>query len=140
MTGPRHGAGGTRGFGAGAMTQARAGSETGPGERAVSPPAAPRPADPAGGPLRRTIRIVNPNGLHHRVADLFAKTAGRFAAAVTVRNGDLAVDGKSLWDLLMLLAFEGTDVVLEVDGPDAAAAVEPLAAILAAPGGEDYTI
>jgi hypothetical protein len=31
-------------------------------------------------------------------------------------------------------------LVLEVDGPDAHIAVDPLAAVLAAPGGEDYTI
>ena len=34
----------------------------------------------------------------------------------------------------------GAEVVLEVDGPDAAAAVQALADILASPGGEDYTI
>jgi phosphocarrier protein HPr len=95
---------------------------------------------PNGAPLRRVVRIVNPLGLHHRVADRFARTAGGFDARITVRNGDLSADGKSLWDLMMLLAFEGTDVVLELDGPEAAAALEPLAAILAARGGEDYAI
>lgn len=93
-----------------------------------------------GGVLRRVVRIVNPLGLHHRVADRFARTALGFEARITVRNGDLSADGKSLWDLMMLLAFEGTDVVLEVDGPEAAAAMEPLAGILAARGGEDYSI
>jgi|SRR6185312_2884194 len=91
-------------------------------------------------PLRRVVRIVNPLGLHHRVADRFARTANGYDVAVTVRNGELSADGKSLWDLMMLLAFEGTDVLLEVDGPDAEAAVEPLAGILAARSGEDYTI
>ncbi len=90
--------------------------------------------------LRRVVRIVNPLGLHHRVADRFARTALSFQARITVRNGDLSADGKSLWDLMMLLAFEGTDVVLELDGTDAAAALEPLAGILASPGGEDYAI
>jgi phosphotransferase system HPr (HPr) family protein len=92
------------------------------------------------GPFRRVVRIVNPLGLHHRVADRFARTASGFDARIIVRNGELSADGKSLWDLMMLLAFEGTDVVLELDGPEAAAAVEPLAAILAARGGEDYAI
>jgi len=98
---------------------------------------------PCGGPngaLRRVVRIVNPLGLHHRVADRFARTANGFAARIVVRNGDLSADGKSLWDLMMLLAFEGTDVVLVVDGTDAAAALEPHAGILAARGGEDYSI
>ena len=92
------------------------------------------------GLLRRVVRIVNPLGLHHRVADRFARTAGGFEARITVRNGELSADGKSLWDLMMLLAFEGTDVVLEIEGPDASAAMEPLAAVLAARGGEDYAI
>jgi phosphocarrier protein HPr len=95
---------------------------------------------PGGGTLRRVVRIVNPLGLHHRVADRFARTALGFDARITVRNGDLSADGKSLWDLMMLLAFEGTDVVLELDGPEARAALEPLAGILAARGGEDYSI
>lgn len=92
------------------------------------------------GLLRRVVRIVNPLGLHHRVADRFARTANRFDVAITVRNGELSADGKSLWDLMMLLAFEGTDVVLELVGPEAEAALEPLAEILAARGGEDYAI
>jgi phosphocarrier protein HPr len=92
------------------------------------------------GPLRRVVRIINPLGLHHRVADRFARTASRYDATITVRNGDLVADGKSLWDLMMLLAFEGTDVVLELEGPEAETALEPLAEILAARGGEDYAI
>ena len=94
----------------------------------------------SGEALRRVVRIVNPLGLHHRVADRFARSALGFDAKITVRNGDLTADGKSLWDLMMLLAFEGTDVVLEVEGPQATAAFESLADILAARGGEDYAI
>lgn len=94
----------------------------------------------AGEVLRRVVRIVNPFGLHHRVADRFARSALGYDAKITVRNGDLTADGKSLWDLMMLLAFEGTDVVLEVEGPQAASAFESLADILAARGGEDYAI
>jgi phosphocarrier protein HPr len=98
------------------------------------------PCGVEGGMLRRVVRIVNPLGLHHRVADRFARTANGFDCRITVRNGDLSADGKSLWDLMMLLAFEGTDVVVEIEGPEAAAALEPLVAILAARDGEDYAI
>jgi phosphotransferase system HPr (HPr) family protein len=97
----------------------------------------------SGGPgaLRRVIRIVNPNGLHHRVADWFSRTANLYTACtITVWNGETRADGKSLWDLILLVALPGADVVLEVDGPDAPKAVEPLAAILSSPGGEDYTL
>jgi phosphotransferase system HPr (HPr) family protein len=90
------------------------------------------------GPIRRSIVIVNPRGLHLRIADRFARAAKNFAAAVKVMNGDSLADGKSPTDLIMLLAFQGTELVLEVDGPDAATAVTPLAEILADPGGEDF--
>ena len=129
---------------------------TGPGPRDTLPagarPPAPAPAPdtepPASamtqsgsdGPLRRVVRIVNPLGLHQRVADRFARTARQFTCVVTVSNGDARADGKSLWDLIMLIALPDAEVVLELDGPDAPAAMQPLADILGSPGGEDYTI
>lgn len=90
------------------------------------------------GPVRRTIRIVNPRGLHPRIIDLFTKTARRFESAVTLFNGELQANGKDVWDLITLVVLPDADVVLEVDGSDAAAAAEALGEILAAPGGEDY--
>jgi len=89
---------------------------------------------------RRTVRVVNPRGLHPRIIDLFTKTAKTFDCAVTLWKGDQQADGKSVWDLILLVVLPDTDVILEVAGPDAAAAVEALAEILAAPAGEDYTI
>ncbi|MDB5306822.1 MAG: ptsH [Gemmataceae bacterium] len=131
--------------GVGVMTQGRAGNGAGaqdgadlPGGPTGQPACVP---DPAGeGPIRRTVRITNPRGLHPRIIALFTKTAMGFASSVTLYNGDLQADGKSVWDLITLMAEQGADVVLEVAGSDAAAAVDPLAEILAAPGGEDYTI
>jgi phosphotransferase system HPr (HPr) family protein len=94
----------------------------------------------ANGPLRRTVKVVNPLGLHHRVADRFSRAARQYAAAVAVFHGDARADGKSVWDLMMLVVLPDAEVVVEVDGPDAPAALDALADILASPGGEDYTI
>jgi phosphotransferase system HPr (HPr) family protein len=84
--------------------------------------------------------VVNPLGLHWRVAERFSRTAKGFTCAVRVWNGETPADGKSPTDLILLVALPGTELVLEVDGSDAREAIEPLAAILAAVGGEDYTI
>jgi phosphotransferase system HPr (HPr) family protein len=92
------------------------------------------------GPLRRKVVVVNPLGLHWRVAERFSRTAKSFACAVKVWNGETPADGKSPTDLILLVALPGTELVLEVDGADARDALEPLAGILAAVGGEDYTI
>ncbi|MCS7021378.1 MAG: HPr family phosphocarrier protein [Gemmataceae bacterium] len=92
------------------------------------------------GPFRRVVRITNPLGLHHRAADYFSRAARRFSCRVTVHNGMLAADGKNIWDLLGLVVMPDQEVILETEGPDAAVALEHLAAILGAPNGEDYTI
>jgi len=117
---------------------------TGPGSRDAVPPAprSPQPDPPPGGtgPFRRAVRITNPLGLHFRAADRFSRAAKQYSCTVRVLNGDLRADRKSLTDLLMLLVFPGMEVTLEVEGPDASAALDPLAAVLGAPGGEDYTI
>jgi phosphocarrier protein HPr len=94
----------------------------------------------ANGPLRRTIRIINPLGVHFRVADRFSQAAQRFVCSVTVWNGENKADGKSMIDLVLLVMLPESEVVLEVDGDDAATALEPLTEILAASDGEDYTI
>jgi phosphotransferase system HPr-like phosphotransfer protein len=57
-----------------------------------------------------------------------------------VLNGDLKADGKDLWALIALCVFPDSDVILEVDGADAVAALDALAEVLGAPNGEDYTI
>jgi phosphotransferase system HPr (HPr) family protein len=112
-----------------------------PAKPPEKPPEAPPVAAPGGsGPIRRTIRIVNPLGIHMRVADRFSKVAKQYSCSVIVWNGEARANGTNIWDLIGLLVMQDADVILEVDGPDAATAVEPLAEILASPGGEDYTI
>ena len=91
------------------------------------------------GPIRRTIRVINPRGLHPRIIDLFTRTAKKYSSVITIWNGESSGNGKDVWDLIALLVLPDSDVVLEVDGPDAAVAMEQLASILAAPGGEDYS-
>jgi phosphotransferase system HPr (HPr) family protein len=92
------------------------------------------------GPISRVVRITNPLGLHFRAADRFARAAKRYSCAVTVCNGDLKADGKDLLALITLIAMPDTDLTLEVDGTDAAVAIEELADVLGALNGEDYTI
>ena len=91
----------------------------------------------ANGPLRRAVRVANPNGLHMRPATLFAQAARSYRSAVTVYHGEKKADGKSSLDLLLLIAEPGVELVLEVDGDDAAEAIGPLAELLGSPG-ESY--
>ncbi|HJZ91028.1 MAG TPA: HPr family phosphocarrier protein [Gemmataceae bacterium] len=87
-------------------------------------------------PLRATVVVRNPKGLHMRAAYAVAKVAARFRSAVTIRKQDRAVNGKSGVSLMTLAAVPGSELVLEVAGEDAAAALPVLAEALAAPSAD----
>jgi phosphocarrier protein len=88
----------------------------------------------ANGAIRETVTVANPNGLHMRPATLFAQAARGFHSVVTVWNGERRADGKSSLDLILLVALPGAELVLEVEGDDAADAIGPLAGLLGSPG------
>jgi phosphocarrier protein len=81
--------------------------------------------------------VHNPQGLHMRPAMAFARLATRYRSAVTIRKQDRAVNGKSGLSIMTLAALPGTELVVEVDGDDAAAALPLLVAALEAPSADD---
>jgi phosphotransferase system HPr (HPr) family protein len=83
-----------------------------------------------GEPLRQTVRITNPQGFHMRPITAFAQRAAAFESTVTVSREGRSVNGKSPWDLMLMLSPPGTDLTVEVDGPDAADALTALVALL----------
>jgi phosphocarrier protein len=84
--------------------------------------------------LHQTVVVRNPQGLHMRAALFFVQQAGEFQSAVAVWKADQRANGKSLWDLMLLAATQGTELILEVSGADATAALPVLAEALSAPG------
>ncbi|MGL4420493.1 MAG: HPr family phosphocarrier protein [Gemmataceae bacterium] len=85
-------------------------------------------------PVRRSIRINNPMGLHMRPAGAFASAAQKFSCRILVWKGTNRADGKSMLELMMLAAGQGTELIIESDGEAAAEALDILAEILADPG------
>jgi phosphocarrier protein len=75
----------------------------------------------------RTV-IRNSLGLHARPAMAFVELANAHACEVTVRraDGDEAVDGKSIMQMLLLAATAGTELEIACDGVDEGAAVAAL--------------
>jgi phosphocarrier protein HPr len=86
------------------------------------------------GPVRRTVTIANPNGLHMRPATQFAQRAKNYSARITVIHGERKADGKSSLDLILLIAMPGAELLLEIDGDDAEQASEALCEILSSRG------
>ena len=78
----------------------------------------------------RKVTIVNPQGLHARPADKFARLANRFTAKVAVIKDEQRANGKSILDILMLAAEYGSQLTIEASGGDAEEAVDALAFLL----------
>jgi phosphocarrier protein HPr len=90
-------------------------------------------------PLRQTVRITNPQGFHMRPITVFAQRAAAFTSSVTVSREGRTVNGKSPWDLMLMLSPPGSELTVEVQGPDAPDALAALVALLAESneGGEE---
>lgn len=83
--------------------------------------------------LKRTLRIVNVRGLHARASRKLAELAlGYDDTVIVVRRDEEAADARSLMDLMMLGAGIGTDIEVEAEGPEAAAALDAVEALIAA--------
>jgi len=76
------------------------------------------------------VVIQNPLGLHARPAMAFVDAANGYQSQVRVAKDGQVVDGKSIMQLMMLAAVQGTELRLEAEGPDADAAVSELSEML----------
>ena len=88
----------------------------------------------------KDIVVSNKLGLHARPAMQFVDVANQFDAAVTVRKGGeepCDADGKSVMQMIILAATEGTPLRIEADGEDAQKAVDTLAQLFESKFGEE---
>ena len=74
------------------------------------------------------VLISNKLGLHARPAMVFVETANEFNAQVMVRRCDSeeVVDGKSIMQMMMLAATQGTEIEIKTLGDDHADAIKTL--------------
>jgi phosphocarrier protein HPr len=78
----------------------------------------------------RTVTVVNVLGMHARAAARFVRLASSFVSQVRVNREDRVIDGKSIMGLLLLAAARGAAITISVDGPDEAAAIDALSALV----------
>lgn len=81
--------------------------------------------------MDRTLPITNKRGLHARAAARFVKVAEQFNANIEVVKNDETVSATSILGLMMLGAAPGTEITVAATGPEAAAALDALATLVA---------
>ncbi len=90
-------------------------------------------------PERRTAvaKIVNKKGLHARASARLVEAAARFQSVIRVTKDGQSVDARSIMGLMMLAASMGSEVRIDVEGPDADEAMRAILALVEAKFGED---
>jgi len=87
--------------------------------------------------IRKEIEIINKLGLHARAAAKLVTCAGAFASQVRLEWKGRRVSGKSIMDVMMLAAVQGSSITLLIKGKDEAAACAALERLVADCFGED---
>lgn len=88
------------------------------------------------GILSRELMIMNKRGLHARASAKFVKCAEAFDAQMTVTRCGETVGGRSIMGLLTLGAAPGSTILVTAEGPDAEAAMNAIATLIADRFGE----
>jgi phosphotransferase system HPr (HPr) family protein len=90
--------------------------------------------------VSRETKICNTLGLHARPAMQFVDVANQFSSQVTVFTGGEEpgkADGKSVMQMIILAATEGTPMRIEAEGEDAEKAVAKLVELVEGKFGEE---
>lgn len=80
--------------------------------------------------VRLAAVVASKHGLHARPAIQLAETAQRFVSTIQIVKDDTAVDGKSVLQLLTLLAEKGTPLLVIARGKDADVAAAAIVEII----------
>jgi phosphocarrier protein len=86
--------------------------------------------------MTRVLNICNKRGLHARASVKFVQCAEQFDAEISVGKDGHHVGATSIMGLMMLAAGIGSEIHLTAKGPQAAEALDALAALVADKFGE----
>jgi len=81
-------------------------------------------------PIKRVVVVPNKQGMHARPAEMFVRRAQEFQSKIEIVRDDFRIEAKSIMNLLMLGATQGTQLTLEAEGDDAQAAIDALTEVV----------
>ena len=80
--------------------------------------------------LSKKITIINKLGLHARAAAKLVNTANRYSCETTLSLKGETITAKSIMEVMMLAASQGTELILCTDGDDEETAMSELEALI----------
>jgi phosphocarrier protein HPr len=79
---------------------------------------------------QREVEIINKLGMHARASAKLTQLAAKYQSDVTMSRNGRKVNAKSIMGVMMLAAGKGSKVLIEIDGPDEAAAMEAICTLI----------
>ncbi|MEC8308758.1 MAG: HPr family phosphocarrier protein [Pseudomonadota bacterium] len=81
--------------------------------------------------ITTSVTVRNLLGLHARAANILAREASLFSSIIEVEDPSTSrkVDAKSIMQLLMMAAGQGSELILHITGDDQVEATEALKAL-----------
>jgi phosphotransferase system HPr (HPr) family protein len=73
--------------------------------------------------VEQRLSVIHKAGLHMHTAAMLAQALKPFQATVTVHTHDKQVNARSITRLISLGATQGTELLIQADGPDEQAAL-----------------
>lgn len=73
-----------------------------------------------------TLKVINPGGLHARSARTLVELAEDYESRIILKHEGVEADAASIMEVMMLAASPGSEINVEVDGPDETEALEEL--------------
>jgi len=86
--------------------------------------------------IKSKVLISNRLGLHARASAKLTKLAGGFQSEIHLTRNGRRVNAKSIMGVMMLAAGMGSEVEVEIDGADEAAAMDALSSLVVGKFGE----
>jgi phosphocarrier protein len=80
--------------------------------------------------INQKITVTNSVGLHARPATFFIQKANEFKCSIWIEREDRRVNAKSLLGVLSLGVTKDNEINIIADGPDEAAAIKALCALI----------
>jgi phosphocarrier protein HPr len=76
--------------------------------------------------IKKKVKIINKLGLHARASSKLTQLASQFNSEIFLIKNSKKVSANNIMDILMLAASVGSEVELEVNGPDEKEAINKI--------------
>jgi phosphocarrier protein HPr len=87
--------------------------------------------------IKNKLALTNKLGLHARAASKFVDTAKHYTSTITVTCNNKQANGKSIMDMMMLAATQGSKMEVMIEGEDETESLEALEELVKNRFGED---